>query len=400
MGRGLAERDADRVGYDPRREARRQLARVPLPEDVHAHELDRDARKELLTLAKDTAETVARHLVMAGRLIDQDPLAALAHARAARALAGRVAVAREANGLVAYAAGEWAEALTELRTARRISGDPSHLPVIADCERALGRPERALTVTEDPQSASLDAAARVELLIVASGARRDLGQPSAAAASLQVGALEGPVRPWTARLRYAYADALLDSEREEEARGWFARAAEVDPDGETDAVDRLLALDGILLDDLGQADDAHETAQDDEGDDERTSARLRDLLGGAVEQARPAYLPPEVMVAATSPERRGHQSEDGLVTDSAAAVALEALAPEAVALEAVALEAVALEAVAPEAVVEAAAEDLTVADDQASWNARATLADPPPVVQPTFSDALRTPTLLEDPSTA
>lgn len=250
--------EGDRATYDPRREARRQLARVALPDDVQAHELDREARKELLTLAKDTAETVARHLVMAGRLMDEDPVAALAHARAARALAGRVAVAREANGLVAYAAGEWAEALTELRTARRISGDPSNLPVIADCERALGRPDRALMVTEDPQAAGLDAAARVELLIVASGARRDLGHAAAAAASLQVGALEGPVRPWTARLRYAYADALLDSGREDEARQWFSRAAEVDPDGETDAVDRLLELDGIVLDEVDDGGAGHE----------------------------------------------------------------------------------------------------------------------------------------------
>ena len=240
-------RGADRPAYDPRREARRQLASVPLPDDVFAHELDRDVRRQLQTLAKDTAELVARHLVMAGRLMDTDPRTALAHARAARALAGRVAAAREANGLVAYAAGEWAEALTELRTARRISGDPGNLPVMADCERALGRPDRALLVTEDPQADTLDSAARIELLIVASGARRDLGQAAAAAVSLQIGALEGPVQGWTARLRYAYADALLDGGRPDEARHWFARAAEVDPEGETDAVDRLLDLDGIVL---------------------------------------------------------------------------------------------------------------------------------------------------------
>ncbi|MGZ6804955.1 MAG: hypothetical protein ACXVFU_18100, partial [Nocardioidaceae bacterium] len=178
-----------------------------------------------MTLAKDTADLVARHLVMAGRLVDEDPTAALAHARAARALAGRVGAVRETNGLVAYLAGEWAEALSELRTARRLTGEPDHLPVIADCERALGRPDRALMVVDDPQAAGLSPAARVELLIVASGARRDLGQPEAAVISLQVAALEGPVRPWTARLRYAYADALLEAGREEDARQWFARAA-------------------------------------------------------------------------------------------------------------------------------------------------------------------------------
>lgn len=74
-----------------------------------------------------------------------------------------------------------------------------------------------------------------------------MGQAAAAVVSLQVAALEGPVRPWTARLRYAYADALLEAGREEDARQWFARAAEADEDGLTDAEERLLDLDGVVL---------------------------------------------------------------------------------------------------------------------------------------------------------
>jgi tetratricopeptide (TPR) repeat protein len=225
------------------------MARVPIPEDVDARELDKQTRSELLTLAKDTADLVARHLVMAGRLLDDDPTEALRHARAARALAGRVAAAREANGIAAYLAGEWTEALSELRTARRMSGDSEHLPVMADCERALGRPDRALLLTQDPQSKDLSPQAQVELLIVGSGARRDLGQPDAAVAMLEVAALQGPVRPWTARLRYAYADALLTAGRHDDARLWFARTLEADTDNTTDADERLLDLDGITLHD-------------------------------------------------------------------------------------------------------------------------------------------------------
>ena len=248
--------------YDPRREARRQLTRVALPDDVQPHDLDRDARKELLSLSRETADLVARHLVMAGRLMDDDPQAALPHARAARALAGRIGAVREAAGLVAYAAGEWAESLSELRAARRITGEPDHLPVMADCERALGRPERALLVAEDPQVSALSPAARVEMLIVVSGARRDLGQADAAVVTLQVSALDAPpVRPWTARLRYAYADALLEAGRDDEARDWFARTVDADDEGQTDAEDRLLALDGIVLADLlDDSDDGDETA--------------------------------------------------------------------------------------------------------------------------------------------
>ena len=226
-----------------------------VPEDVDARELDGATRKQLLSLSKDTADLVARHLVMAGRLMDDEPELALRHARAATAMAGRVGAVREANGLVAYVAGEWTEALAELRAARRITGEPEHLAVMADCERALGRPDRALAMADDREVDRLGPAARVELLIVCSGARRDLGQPEAAAHLLEIGALTGPVKPWTARLRYAYADALLALGREDDARRWFSEAAEADPEGETDAEVRLLELDGILFEDLEQGDE-------------------------------------------------------------------------------------------------------------------------------------------------
>ena len=147
-----------------------------LPDDVTGAELDRSVRAQLASLAKVNAEIVAKHLVTAARLIDTDPEQAYRHAVAARERAGRVGAVREAAGLAAYRAGHYAEALSELRAARRISGDQSLMAVMADCERGLGRPERALAMTEAPEVPSLDAATRVELKIVASGARRDLGQ--------------------------------------------------------------------------------------------------------------------------------------------------------------------------------------------------------------------------------
>lgn len=232
--------------------------------------LDGDVRRELRSLSKETAATVARHLVVVGRTIDDDPQRALQHARAARALAGRVGPVREAAGLAAYSAGEWAEALTELRAARRITGDPSHLAVLADCERALGRPERALAVGEDPSVADLSQEARVELVIVLSGARRDLRQADAAVLLLQDPARRTrPTRPWAARLWYALADALLDAGRTDEAREWFSRAADADDDGLTDAGERLLDLDGVHLEDL----------QPDDEDDLPPSAEQDDAVG-------------------------------------------------------------------------------------------------------------------------
>ncbi|WP_455644566.1 Replicase polyprotein 1ab [Micromonospora echinaurantiaca] len=202
----------------------------------------------MLSLAKPVAETVARHLVATGQLIDEDPAEALAHALAARRLASRIAAVREAVGLAAYHAGEWQTAIAELRTYHRMTGLQSHLAVLADCERALGRPERAIDLFRGADREKLDQATAIELLIVAAGARGDLGQKDAAVAMLQVRELTSEAtEPWAARLRYAYADALLAVGRREEAREWFSRAADVDTEGETDAAERLLELDGVLI---------------------------------------------------------------------------------------------------------------------------------------------------------
>ncbi|WP_439709644.1 Replicase polyprotein 1ab [Micromonospora haikouensis] len=218
-----------------------------------------------MSLAKPVADTVARHLVATGQLIDEDPAEALAHALAARRLASRISAVREAVGLAAYHAGEWQTALAELRTYHRMTGLQSHLAVLADCERALGRPERAIDLFRGADREKLDQAVAIELLIVAAGARGDLGQKDAAVAMLQVRELTNDeAEPWAARLRYAYADALLAVGRREEAREWFSRAADIDAEGETDAAERLLELDGVLI----EGDDV-----DDEPD--------ADLTGGA-----------------------------------------------------------------------------------------------------------------------
>jgi tetratricopeptide (TPR) repeat protein len=206
----------------------------------------------LTTLRAEAAESAAMHLVMVARLLDEDPEGAYAHAEAARRHGPRVAVIREALGIAAYHAGKYAEALAELRAARRISGNQEHWPLMADCERALGHPEKALQMAAAPEVAQLTRAARVEMRIVAAGARADLGQLDAAVVTLQSPEL-GDTKPsdWAARLRYAYAAALEAVGRHEEARTWFERAAEADPEGLTDAAERLAEMDGVvfLLDD-------------------------------------------------------------------------------------------------------------------------------------------------------
>jgi tetratricopeptide (TPR) repeat protein len=227
----------------------------------------------LRTLPGDLADAVARLLVAAGSA--DDPERGYEYAVAARDLAGRVGVVRETCGIAAYQAGKWAEALAELRAARRLTGQGSYLPLMADCERALGRLDRALDLVTGPQTADLPRQTQIELRIVESGLRRDQGFPEAGVVALQVPELtdERP-RPGAARLYYAYADALVDADRADEARLWFAKAAAADHDSETDALERVEDLDMLVFDDL-EADFTEEQDEEDEdvqADDEDVHA--------------------------------------------------------------------------------------------------------------------------------
>jgi tetratricopeptide (TPR) repeat protein len=255
--------------------------RLPEPriaEGVTGKELDRSVHQQLRTLSKENAEGVAQHLVMVAALLDVEDLeGAEAHAETAVRRAGRVPATREALGLVAYRKGEWARALSEFRTARRLSGSSHLLALMVDCERGLGRPERALELAASPEARTLAVEDRVELAIVMSGIRRDLGQPDAARLALEIPQLKGTARkPWSARLAYAYAEALLALGHEDDAREWFSRAAIVDEDLETDASERLAELDGIaftdLLDDGDDGDDDRNDERDDEDRDREGSS--------------------------------------------------------------------------------------------------------------------------------
>jgi len=246
-----------------------------IPDSITPQQLDADARAQLDSLPNDLADTVARYLVAAG--LAEDPEQGYGYAQAAKRLAARVGVVREAGGIAAYRTGRWAEALSELRAARRMTGRDDYLPIMADCERALGRPDRALALVREANPADLSRAAQIELRIVESGIRRDQGLPEAAVLVLQVPELTSSrIRPWSARLFYAYGDALLAADRPGEARDAFLRAAEVDPDGETDAAERLDELDGVTFEDLEDEDYLDDDAEEDEGDDDPQAA-LDDL---------------------------------------------------------------------------------------------------------------------------
>jgi tetratricopeptide (TPR) repeat protein len=218
-------------------------------------------------LPRTLADLVAQHLVASGRFLDEDPERAYLHAKTARRLAARLGGVREAVAITAYLAEHYDEALTEFRAVRRMTGNHEVLAMMADCERALGRPEKALTLTRDKAARELAEATQVELLIVAAGARRDLGQTAAAIQTLEVPELTKRTRAdWLPRLRYAYADALEAAGRTEDALIWFHRAAGVDAEGDTDAAERAAQLEGLEFTDLAEDDDELGDADARDGD--------------------------------------------------------------------------------------------------------------------------------------
>jgi hypothetical protein len=271
-----------------------------IPEDVTPDELDRVARNELKTLAKDNAEGVAQHLAMAARLIESDPTLAHAHAVSAARRAGRIGVVRETLAITAYATGDYALALRELRTHRRITGRDDQLPLMVDCERALGRPDKALELARSVPKSKLSVPVQVELAIAMSGARLDQGDAQAALQEVTIPQLDPThVFSYSPDLFAAYATCLEDLGRDADAEIWWAHA-----DTAQEAIDeRDLGVDGetidIYEDDLeadfdddlvfesGDVEEATDIADGTEADDSREVAGPDETAEPATEESAP-----------------------------------------------------------------------------------------------------------------
>jgi hypothetical protein len=236
-----------------------------LPADVEARELPKEARVELKTLSKDNADWVAQHLVMAGRVIDTDPELAHQHALSAARRAGRIGVVRETLAITAYATGDFALALRELRTYRRITGSNDQIALMVDSERGVGRPDRALELGRSVDRNSLPSDVQVALAIAMSGARLDLGQEEAALAELEIPQLD-PNRAfsWSPDLFHAYAEVLDALGREADSAVWRERAeraelaleeAHADAELETvDIIEEEFEL-AVVIEDVESAED-------------------------------------------------------------------------------------------------------------------------------------------------
>lgn len=243
-------------------------AEPPIPAGTDIRRLDRGVRAELRSLPKDLAEIVAGHLLLAGELIDEDPERAYAHAEAARRRAARLPIVREGAAETAYAAGKYDVALGEYRALRRMTGSADYLPVMADCERALGRPQQALRLVREAAGQPMEPASAVELRIIEAGARHDLGQTAEAARLLRAAIKDlgnrgttAAMRLPAARLHYALADVLLDLGDPSGGYRELVAAAELDTEQETDAQERVDALDGLDIE-FDDSEPGLDTGQD------------------------------------------------------------------------------------------------------------------------------------------
>ena len=199
-----------------------ERAKSPMiPEDITENDLDLLVRVQMKTLSPENAERVARHLAMVNFLMDADPELAHQHAIAAADRAGRIGIVRETLALTAYTVGDFALALRELQAYRRISGKDDQLPIMVDCERGLGRPDKALELGRSIPREKLDVGVRVNLAIAMSGARLDKGQFDLALAELEIPELNpASVFDYSPHLFRAYAHTLEILGRVEDAQKW------------------------------------------------------------------------------------------------------------------------------------------------------------------------------------
>ncbi|RUR01641.1 hypothetical protein [Labedella endophytica] len=280
-----------------------------MPDDVEPRDLDKVARNELKTLSKENADWVAKHLVMASRLIEDDPELAHRHAMSAARRAGRIAVVRESLAITAYETGDYALALRELRTFRRISGSDEQLPLMVDSERGVGRPEKALELGRSVDRSTLTPASQVSLAIAMSGARLDLGSAELALGELEIPQLD-PDRAfsYSAALYDAYAEVLSELGRDDEAAVWRRRATvagELFGDGPDE--DETIVI-------IEEGGDAPEGSDVDEADLDEADLDESELDDAALEDD--AALDAPELEPVTDDDDPDHADSEGVALDS------------------------------------------------------------------------------------
>jgi tetratricopeptide (TPR) repeat protein len=232
----VGDQRAARAAEQPERDTSNDL---PWPDEIFELELEPELRAEIEAFGGRT-ETLSKHLLSVQVLAESDPEAAYLHAARIRDRVPRAALGRQTACIAAYRTERFKEAIKEESAYRRISASKDLVPIAADSERGLGRPERALALVAQFDADDLDADTRTELLIVGGGARRDLGDADAARVLLQKAVRVARSPMATARARYALGELLAEQGESEQARKWLQSAADIDADGVWTAAAEML----------------------------------------------------------------------------------------------------------------------------------------------------------------
>ena len=145
-----------------------------MPKGIEWSMLSTDDRERLRGLSKEHAENIGLHILAAYTLEERDPELALEHAKWVAHQASRIDFARETLAFVAYRQGDYKLALREFRTAFRMNGFLDYLPFIADCERGMGGPKKAIETAMSDDAKYLRGESKAEMFLVYAGALGDL----------------------------------------------------------------------------------------------------------------------------------------------------------------------------------------------------------------------------------
>jgi tetratricopeptide (TPR) repeat protein len=253
--------------------------------------LSKDEKERLRGLAKEHAENTGLHILAAYTLEESDPQAALEHAKWAARQASRIDFSRETLAFISYRQGDYKLALREFQTAHRMNGFPDYLPFMADCERGLGEPKKAVELALSDEGKGLQGESKVEMFLVYAGALGDLKLWDQAIGIVhKLGTSKG--LPGAYRMR-----ALQAEQNFLEESGHGDQAADLDPvierlesqyadeDEDEDSDDIVIDYDledlpGELMDKLGITWDDAQYAPD-EHDDEAEYSDDADVAKGA-----------------------------------------------------------------------------------------------------------------------
>jgi hypothetical protein len=203
-------------------------------------------------------------------------------------------VVRETLAITAYAIEDYALALRELRTYRRITGRDDQLPMMVDSERGLGRPEKALELGRSVSRSTLAVGVQVELAIAMSGARLDLGNAEAALVELEIAQLDPETAfSYSPGLFGAYATVLEELGRGAEAEQWYARAEQAEDaldelDGDDDMIEvieedaiEVIEEDAIRSDAVDQQAPQEQAPQENIADEKTANEQIEDVRDDA-----------------------------------------------------------------------------------------------------------------------